>query len=183
MARPVGVGTWYLVAERNNVPITFTVLYVQYDILYHAHLDTSDRRISLILGRHMGMRVECCILNIAGSVCVTSSLNDHANRPLSVTSSCAIMPATASMARRPLFSSLFCIASRPASSFGFSPSGSKLRSPGWYMYSYLLDRLRLEPAGCLSLLGWSLISERRKRCARSGLRATAHSARRRGSFS
>ena len=44
-------------------------------------------------------------------------------------SSWAIMPAAASMARRPLFSSLFCIWRSSAAFCGLRPSGSNPKSP------------------------------------------------------
>jgi hypothetical protein len=47
-----------------------------------------------------------------------------------VTSSCAIIPAVAMIARRPLFSSLVRMLLKSDSVFGFRPRGSKPRSPG-----------------------------------------------------
>jgi len=50
--------------------------------------------------------------------------------PAWLTSSCAMKPIEASMARRPCWSSLVCISANSAASVGLRPAGSKLMSPG-----------------------------------------------------
>jgi len=73
----------------------------------------------------------CAALGRSGRFAHDGHQSTHQKACWPVTSSCVVMPAIAIMARRPLFSSLFCMESRPASSLGLRLRGSKPRSPGW----------------------------------------------------
>merc|ERR1712232_1399125 len=98
------------------------------------HLSSTDHTYKLLQAEkaccELTLPAQCCGLALPAHMTHGDIAPAHRKIFWRDTCSCAIAPATASIARRPLEISLFCNSNNSLSFLGFIPSGSKPRSPG-----------------------------------------------------